>query len=166
MWPSGRRLLSVALVTLGGAALAWVFVPPARGPAPVPFAHSAHTRSGMACTVCHEGAASATRAQLPAAEVCVRCHAGPPPRVEDATWQPVTTLEPIAWRRLSAVPDHVMFSHRRHVGIARLDCASCHRGIGRASARPGRLPVRLDMNACLTCHQRENVSTDCAACHR
>lgn len=160
------RLLTVVAVALGAATAAFLLPSPLRGPTPLPFDHVVHTRSGMACAVCHAGVATAASARLPKADVCTRCHAGPPPRVQAAAWRAVSADEPPDWGRLTRVPDHVMFSHRRHVALARLECVSCHGDIGRTAVRAARLPVRLDMNACLSCHTREGASTDCAACHR
>jgi hypothetical protein len=59
-----------------------------------------------------------------------------------------------------------MFSHRRHVTLAKLDCESCHGKMRERMAPLGVAPVRLDMNTCLSCHRREGAAEDCAACHR
>jgi hypothetical protein len=81
-------------------------------------------------------------------------------------WEEVGRAQPIAWVRVSHLPEHTMFSHRRHVSIARLDCSSCHSDVGTSASPPRRAPVRLDMDACIGCHMIEAVSQDCAVCHR
>ncbi len=143
---------------------AWVLVLPA-GPAPQPAAFN-HARHGaISCTTCHEGAESGGRAGLPAAAVCRGCHATAPRGTEEA-WRAAGPTGAIAWAPTVHLPEHVMFSHRRHVLLARLDCVSCHAGVGTRTTLPRTAPVRLDMNACLSCHRREGASEDCAACHR
>jgi len=112
-----RRWVSVTSLALGAAAAGFLLTTPGRGEAPAPFNHEIHTRSGMACTVCHTETATAPGTQSPSSDVCLRCHAGPPPRVEAAAWHAVASGKPIRWRRLTTVPAHVMFSHRRHVGV-------------------------------------------------
>jgi hypothetical protein len=158
------RLLRVAALTLGTAA-AWVLLLPR--PAlqqPIAFNHARH--AGMGCDVCHRGALEQARAGIPAAAVCLKCHATAPRAAAAVKWDEAGRDQPIAWLRVSHLPEHVMFSHRRHAGLARLECASCHADVGTSAGPPGRPPMRLDMNACLACHKREGASQDCAACHR
>jgi hypothetical protein len=159
-----RRLLRLAALTLATAA-AWMLLlprPPLRQP--VAFDHARH--SGMGCGVCHQGVFQQARAGIPEAAVCLKCHATAPRAAGALKWDETLRAQPMAWVRVSRLPEHVMFSHRRHVAQARLACASCHAGVGTSSAPPGRPPVRLDMDACLGCHQREGANQDCAGCHR
>jgi hypothetical protein len=158
------RLLRLAALTLGTAA-AWVLLMP-RAPLgqPIAFSHARH--AGMGCGVCHRGAETAARAGIPQGDVCLKCHATAPRAVAAAKWDEVARAQPIAWVRVSRLPGHAMFSHRRHVGLARLECTSCHADVGTSVVPPGRPPLRLDMDACLDCHKREGASQDCAACHR
>jgi hypothetical protein len=158
------RLLLFAGLTLGIAA-AWVLVLPR--PAlqqPIAFNHARH--AGMGCVVCHRGAFEQARAGIPEAAVCLKCHATAPRAAAAVKWDEAGRAQPIAWLRVSHLPEHAMFSHRRHVGLARLECASCHADVGTSAVPPRRPPMRLDMNACLDCHKREGASQDCAACHR
>ncbi len=161
--PDGMRYLTFAAIVLV-LALAWVLVLPA-GPAPQPAAFNHARHRGLACTVCHQGAEVAARAGLPEAAICRSCHATPPRGTEEA-WRQAGAAGQIAWAPTVHLPDHVMFSHRRHVALARLDCVSCHADVGARPTLPSTAPVRLDMNACLSCHRREAASEDCAACHR
>lgn len=158
-----RGLIFAAIVLV--AAIGWMLVLPAAPIAqPVAFNHARHER--LACVVCHRGVETGARATVPQANVCLNCHATPPPRVVPAIWDEAARSGRFGWVRVTNVPGHVMFSHRRHVAVAKLECASCHGDIGRQSAPPARAPLRLDMSACLSCHQREGASADCAACHR
>jgi predicted CXXCH cytochrome family protein len=157
-----RFLLAASFVP--AIAIGWVLLLPASPVRqPLPFAHGAH--ADLACTTCHSGAEAHARAGHPdVAAVCAGCHATPPPGASAVLWAEIAEGRPIAWVRRARVPDDVMFSHRRHVAIAGLACASCH--IGADSPTALRIPARLNMDACLSCHRQERASADCAACHR
>lgn len=72
----------------------------------------------------------------------------------------------IGWRRIYDVPSHVYYSHRRHVTVAGIECDTCHGNIG-ASAVPPEAPLNdISMAFCIDCHEEEDVTTDCNACHR
>ncbi len=157
------RYFKFAAVVLVLSAL-WVLVLPA-GPAPQPAAFNHARHSAVACTTCHQGAEAGAQAGLPEAAVCRGCHATAP-RGTEAAWRAAGPTGRIDWVPTVRLPEHVMFSHRRHVTLARLDCVSCHADVGTRATLPRTAPVRLDMNACLSCHRREGASEDCAACHR
>ncbi|HWP99261.1 MAG TPA: cytochrome c3 family protein [Vicinamibacterales bacterium] len=158
-----RAPIFVALAL--GVAIGWVLLLPAWPIAqPVAFNHARH--GGLACAVCHRGVETSSRAGLPDGGVCAKCHATPPRGEDPARWEEFLAPDGARWVRVTRVPDHVLFSHRRHVSLARLECSSCHGDIGRRVAPPARAPVRLDMSGCLSCHRREGASEDCAACHR
>jgi hypothetical protein len=158
------RLLRLAALTLGTAA-AWMLLLP-RSPLgqPIAFDHARH--AGMGCGVCHRGVEEQARAGIPEAAVCRKCHATAPRAAAAVKWDEAGRAQPIAWVRVSHLPEHTMFSHRRHVGLARLECTSCHADVGTSAVPPGRPPLRFDMDACLDCHQREGANQDCAGCHR
>ena len=145
-----RRALAAALVT-AAAALVWIAAMPAAAMRqPIEFPHVMHT--AVACVVCHRGAATASRATIPDAAFCGKCHSA--------------LSKTIAWVQVTRLPSHVNFSHRRHVTLAKLDCASCH-GEMRERRTPVVAPqVQLTMTTCLSCHRQEGAAEDCAACHR
>lgn len=146
-------------------AVAWVLVMPSMPIAqPALFNHARHR--SVACATCHRGVETSARAGIPTVSDCQKCHATPPPSMGMARWQPPNRNRPISWIQVTRLSDHVMFSHRRHVVSGRLACASCHGNIGERTTPPGAPPVRLDMNACLSCHRHEGASEDCAGCHR
>jgi hypothetical protein len=97
--------------------------------------------------------------------VCAKCHATAPAGT-DAAWGTAVSRKTIAWVQVTQLPDHVMFSHRRHTTLGGLRCESCHGDMTNRWAPPGRSPVRLNMTTCLACHGREGAAEDCAACHR
>jgi hypothetical protein len=144
------RVLGAAFVT-GAVALAWIIaLPAAPVRQPLSFPHVKH--HAVACTVCHRGSAAGARAGIPDASFCAKCHAATP--------------RAIAWVQVTRIPSHVMFSHRRHVAIARLECVSCHGEMRDRIVPPSAAPVRLTMTTCLACHRQEGAAEDCAACHR
>jgi hypothetical protein len=146
-------------------AIAWVLaLPKAPTVQPVAFAHARHP--GMSCSVCHKGAESGEHAGIPEAGLCLQCHATAPRGVASERWEASAQGRPFAWVRVTRLPNHAYFSHRRHVGLGKLDCASCHADVGTSAVPPGRPPLRLDMDACLGCHRREGANQDCAGCHR
>ncbi len=130
---------------------------------PDAFAHAKHQTVG--CTVCHQGAATSIRARIPEAPICTKCHAAAPEGSGPA-WNAAVEGKPFGWVQVTHVPDHTIFSHRRHVTLARLDCVSCHGNIRDRETPVVTVSVRLDMDACMSCHLRERAVNDCAACHR
>ncbi len=159
-----RRYIPAALLTVVIAA-AWIaLLPAAVATQPIAFPHARHR--ALACTVCHRGAATSTRATIPDVAFCGKCHATPP-RGTTAAWEAASARQTFGWMRVTRVlPPHVMFSHQRHVTLARLDCASCHGDMRDRMAPPSAAPTRIAMATCLGCHRQEGAADDCAACHR
>lgn len=157
------RALALAATVVATAAGWWLLLPAVPAAQPIAFNHARH--AAVACVVCHSGVEVAARAGLPSGAFCAKCHATAPAGAAAARWDGLQAAG-LAWIRVTRLPTHVMFSHRRHVAIARFDCASCHGDIGSRATPPLRAPVRLDMNTCLGCHRQEDASEDCAACHR
>ena len=158
-----RKYLGPAFVILAVAA-AWITVLPS-APVRQPLAFSHAKRQAVGCTVCHQGAATSIRAGLPEAPVCTKCHATAPAGWSPG-WNAAVEGKPFGWVQVTHVPDHVMFSHRRHVTLARLDCVSCHGNVRDRGTPVVAVPVRLEMDECMSCHRREGAAEDCAACHR
>jgi hypothetical protein len=159
-----RRPWTLAALALA-VALAWILALPSLPVVqPAVFNHARHR--AVACATCHRGVETSARAGIPGVRDCLKCHATPPPGIAVAEWPAPDRTREIAWVQVTRLPDHVMFSHRRHVVIGRLACPSCHADIGERTSPPGAAPVRVDMNACLSCHRHEGASEDCAGCHR
>ena len=159
-----RKVLALAGVTIV-VANAWIVALPASSSLqPIPFNHAKHV--GAACALCHAGVERTAGATLPQVAVCVKCHATAPAGVAQPRWDAMAKTGHIDWVKLTRLPDHVMFSHRRHVVLGQLDCRSCHGTIGASTAPPPRAAARLQMKTCVSCHQQEAASQDCAACHR
>ena len=145
-----RRALTSAAIAVGTAAVWLAAAPPAAMRQPIPFPHAKH--QAVACVVCHRGATTSTRAGIPDGAFCAKCHSALP--------------REIAWVQVTRIPAHVLFSHRRHVGLAQLDCASCHGDMRGRRTPVGTAATALTMTNCLSCHRQEGAAEDCAACHR
>jgi hypothetical protein len=153
----GATVLAVAIV--------WVVVLPVSAVTqPLAFNHAKHDK--VACATCHSGVETSARATFPTGATCAKCHATPPRSVSQKDWDVIQRPGPAPWLPVTHLPDYVTFSHRRHVTLGGLACPSCHADIGQRTAPPSRSPIRLRMDTCLGCHQREGASADCAACHR
>lgn len=155
---------------------------------PIAFNHKAHIDNGLECTFCHESVESSEHADVPPSELCTACHmeradrrqvlitdegrtGAPQDGGEEETVAAALQAfgergEPVPWRRIYDLPDHVYFSHRRHVTVARIECAECHGDVPNLT-RPASYPlVDHKMDWCTGCHVARGASTDCIHCHR
>ena len=143
-----------------------------RGPAvsqPIGFSHRIHSEDlALACDFCHAYVRTGAHSGLPGTEICALCHAAPQGESEEAAR--LTALladgEPLLFNKLFTLPDHVFYTHRRHVGVAELECVTCHGGIAQTERPPTRPLVRMTMEYCLDCHREQEQTEDCNACHR
>lgn len=163
--------LIVGLVIVVGA-VGFVLGPWASAPAPVEqplaFNHKAHVDMGMDCVDCHTYVKTQTFSGLPTLETCLGCHAEAiteSPEEEKVRTAAAAGTE-LHWNRLYHVPNHVYYSHRRHVTAGGLECATCHGPIAQTE-RPPKAPLNaITMDFCIDCHQRNEVTVDCIACHK
>ena len=75
---------------------------------------------------------------LPSLAVCAQCHATAPDAAIPEVWERLSGPDARPWRAVTRLAEHVMFSHRRHVTLGGLACASCHAGIGQGTTPPSR----------------------------
>ena len=142
-----------------------------KGPVqPINYNHKVHIeKAGMNCTDCHAYAEKLASASIPTLETCQNCHNDTPlsqSPEETKLLNHVAEKKEIPWARIYKLPDHVYFSHRRHVVRGKLDCAECH-GVMAELTEAVSIPAKpVTMENCLRCHQKTNASTDCLACHR
>jgi len=139
---------------------------------PIAFSHRIHvTKARLGCTtVCHSAATREVYAGLPSKDVCFGCH---DPDEETPDKPELTRLasyvdrdEDIPWQRVALVPEHVFFSHRRHVTAGKIDCLRCHAGVADAAGPLSEARLVMRMNNCLDCHKHKGADVDCLACHR
>ncbi len=136
---------------------------------PIAFSHRLHAgEMGLDCTVCHLYARTGVRATIPNIEVCSVCHWEAPGESEELT-RLLTYVEsetPIPWRKVSWVPDHVYFSHRRHSALAGIECQTCHGLVQEREEPLHRQAFEGTMERCMECHEESGASNDCIDCHR
>ncbi len=120
---------------------------------PVPFSHEHHVAGlGIDCRMCHTSVEVSARAGLPPTYTCMTCHS--------QIWTNAALLapvreslaegHPIAWNRVTNLPDYVQFNHRIHVAKG-VGCASCH---GPVATMPLTYKAKsLTMQFCLDCHR-------------
>lgn len=138
---------------------------------PLRFSHKAHLEEVM-CGACHPYYEEHASAGMPRLEDCLDCHEGGQSedpegiKEEEKLAQYFERNEEIRWVRLYHIPDHSFFSHRRHVVLAKLECESCHGDIAKSDVPPERPVQPVTMASCVSCHQAEDVTVDCNACHR
>lgn len=138
---------------------------------PIRFSHRLHTRV-LKCVGCHAGVATSAAAGAPRLADCLDCHEGaqatsPEGRKEEAKLQAYATAKrEIPWVPVTTLASHTFFSHRRHVALAKAECATCHGAIAQTDALPATPLVGLTMTRCMDCHRARGASLDCLACHR
>jgi len=164
--------LRFGVVTLALLAVLWFVFQGVRSrpvPQPIAFNHLKHAGElGLACEFCHPFVTSGAHAGLPEGDTCAMCHRAIQGSSEEAArvTEIIQSGGAIRFNKLFAMPDHVFYTHRRHVGIAELPCAECHGSIAETT-RPPRGPlVRITMDKCLDCHRETGQTLNCNACHR
>ena len=168
-----RRLvigvLALTMATVGFAGGRTALRPTGRVTQPIQFNHQKHVKVvGLECSVCHEYYATSDHSGLPSLAVCKQCHAEAltkSPEEEKLLKLMASDPQP-AFRKLFRLPDHVRYSHRRHVVAGGLTCETCHGAIAETTAPPAYPLVRITMDTCTGCHTDRGVKTDCTHCHR
>jgi hypothetical protein len=157
----------VVFFALGLLFFGWA-LPSSPGPQPIRYNHAVHIEAGLACQDCHTGARDQVQATLPTIDTCLMCHEEAV--TESAEEEKIRAFaqagQEIPWVKITRVPAHVYFSHRRHVALGGLDCADCH-GPMETLTEPPRRPFRpVSMEACMDCHEQSELRNDCNDCHR
>lgn len=136
---------------------------------PIAYNHNLHVEGqGLECIDCHSNAESMPAATIPDLAVCEDCHDTDPLSESPEETKLIAHIEEgreVDWQRIYRVPDHVYFSHRRHVTLGEVSCSTCHGNVAQ-QREPVRAPVnQITMEWCLDCHRENKVSNDCLACH-
>ncbi|MCZ7685375.1 MAG: cytochrome c family protein [Sandaracinaceae bacterium] len=160
-----NSILWVALLILAGflfgvpaVLMAWVRTPVSDGVGvrieqPVQFDHRHHAQdAAIRCLYCHYDAERGPTAGVPDTALCMGCHGqvwNDSPQTEPLreSW---SERRPIAWRRVTDLPDFVFFDHSVHVRRG-VGCESCHGRVDRMAAVYR--AYSLDMGFCLDCHR-------------
>ncbi len=144
---------------------------------PIPFSHRLHAGTlKVPCLYCHSGAERSRIAGIPAVSTCMRCHQVT--KTESPAIRKLAALyaadQPLKWRRIHALPDHVFFDHRPHVA-AGVACQTCHGEVQTMEVVSQQMSLR--MGNCLGCHRDPHqalppgskilrAAENCNACHR
>jgi len=134
---------------------------------PIVFNHQKHVEQGLECETCHPYYKTQNFSGLPDIAVCLECHKEPVTKSpeEEKIRQFQKKGEKIPWKQIYHEPDHVFFSHRRHVVLGKLPCQTCHGAIAKSERPPSKPWVTLSMSWCMNCHSRSKVTNDCITCH-
>ena len=164
-----RQILSLVLVGLIVVAAVVAFSGSDGARQPIAFSHKKHAENNVTCGVCHKFYDRSAEAGLPGVGVCNGCH-------EDVVYVSLekekllrfaSALEEIPWRQVYEVPQHVLFSHERHVGVGKIGCSQCHGDVAKAAAPITKQAVKLGMDECIDCHRRTYANpNECLMCHR
>lgn len=164
------RIVGAVVVVVAGAGWLYRSWAHTRGiRQPIAFNHRAHvTNAAIECSECHAYFKETRRSGLPDASVCMSCHSDAlTASAEEAKLRRLSEeKQPIVFRKLFQLPDHVYYSHRRHVVSGKLQCEQCHGLIASTDAPPLRPMVSVTMDFCIDCHSKSKVTNDCKACHR
>jgi hypothetical protein len=121
---------------------------------PIPFSHKKHAgQYNIPCMYCHVGVDKSKHATVPSLNVCMNCHAvvkPESPHIQKLKQYYNEKKEPIEWIKVHDLPDHVNFSHKRHIakGVA---CETCHGNVAKMAIVQQAKP--MSMGWCLDCHR-------------
>ena len=161
--PNPQAAIAVSLIAL--ALICAAVAAHAQPSQPIKYSHKVHvTDNGIDCRFCHSSAVKSTSAGIPSVEKCMICHrviAVGHPEVKKIAqyWK---DKKPIPWNRVTELPDHTYFPHKRMVN-AGVACLTCHPGIDQAEAAVQKR--EFTMGWCMDCHRKRGVSIDCWTCH-
>jgi len=134
---------------------------------PLLFNHKKHQEQGIECASCHRHFKEQTFSGMPTLATCLECHKDAITKnpEEEKIRQFQQKKQEIPWKRLYEQPDHIFFSHRRHVVVGKIDCKSCHGDMGQSERPPSKPWVKMTMKWCMDCHVKTKATNDCLACH-
>jgi cytochrome c553 len=160
-------LVALALAAVGFAAGRVLLRPEERVVQPIAFSHATHAEI-TECVTCHEFFSEREHSGLPNLSVCLVCHEDP--QTDGHEEEKIRRLAEAGgydvFRKLFRLADHAYYSHRRHVSIADIECATCHGGIAETEEPPQRPLVDITMEFCVDCHERDGLESQCTDCHR
>ena len=134
---------------------------------PILFNHKIHQKAGIECIQCHPFYKEQRFSGMPNVMTCIECHKDPVTQnpEEEKIREFHKSGKVFQWNRIYEQPDHVFFSHRRHIVLAKMDCKDCHGPIGESETPPTKPWVKMTMKWCMDCHTKKKASNDCMACH-
>jgi len=133
---------------------------------PIPFSHRLHAGvKAIHCRFCHPFVARSARAGIPEVGKCLYCHnyiIRKHPWIQEEH-RYYDTKEPVPWKRLFFVADHVQFRHQPHILLRGFDCTECHGAVETMDRLPHH---KFKMGFCIDCHRKNDAPVSCwLACH-
>ncbi|HAB53545.1 MAG: hypothetical protein A2315_01945 [Ignavibacteria bacterium RIFOXYB2_FULL_35_12] len=160
----------IALIFLLVFIILFQFLPVKNQKQPIAYNHKVHIETaGLQCIDCHVSVEQRAFATLPSIEICQNCHSSDPLTESEEEKKLLTYIsegKEIPWIKIYNIPDHVYFSHRRHVIRGEISCSECHGNINEMTSPVSAQFKMMSMNNCMKCHKERKVTTDCLACHR
>ena len=137
---------------------------------PISYNHKVHIEEAdLECIDCHIYVESMALASIPNINLCTDCHNEEPISESQEELKLIKFIEEkqnIPWKQIYSVPDHVYFSHRRHVVLGEIECSTCHGNVTELTA-PAQYPYLIpSMDNCIDCHKQHKITNDCLTCHR
>lgn len=144
---------------------------------------------GLDCTFCHRTVTTQANAGIPPVAFCAACHQviGAADNTQLTILRDAADIigddgpNPVNWKRVHRLPDHVRFVHEPHirfllenpgvvkgstdgvtVGAAGV-CSTCHGNVAAMTQVEQVEPLK--MGQCVDCHRDNGAPTDCVACH-
>ena len=168
---NNSKLFLLAVTAIFVIALVWMALGTRRTiTQPISYNHKLHIEEvELNCIDCHIYVENMPSATIPNTKFCMDCHADEPMSdspEEVKLLKYIKEGQSIPWQKIYSVPDHVYFSHRRHVTIGEIDCSECHGNVQELT-EPAPYPIWVPtMNNCINCHKENKVTYDCLTCHR
>ena len=135
---------------------------------PIAYNHNLHIEDvGAECIDCHKFVETSARASIPNIYDCVEGHDGllGDSEEEKLVLKAITANRLLPWNQIHKVPDFVYFSHRRHVKLGKLPCETCHGEVSKMTTPFAEPFQEITMAWCTECHEKNEVTNDCYACH-
>jgi hypothetical protein len=130
------------------------------------FNHKVHvTENLIGCGTCHPYARHSAVAGLASLATCMGCHkfAGKEKPAIQAIQALAEAGKPLEFTRVFRQPDHVYFSHERHL-LRAVQCSECHGDVAHM-ANDGQVKD-MHMGFCIECHNARQANVDCITCHK
>ena len=167
LFAAGMAIASTVVVTAGLVYFYFVYPHVRIGPQqPLPFSHRLHVGvKQIDCRFCHPTVERGFYAGMPPADKCLFCHQYIIPehpfirKLKDYA----DRGQAVPWRRVVWIPDHVFFTHQRHLRKD-VQCVECHGDVETMDRIYD--PYRKRMGFCITCHRTKNANLDCWGCHK
>lgn len=150
---------------------------------PIFYSHKVHAGiNQINCLYCHSSAEKSKHAMIPSENVCMNCHkavteyTGPDLFTAEGKkvngtaeiqklydhigWDKdagryTKPAQPIEWKKIHSLPDHVYFNHSQHVSAGKVQCQTCHGNI--QDMDEVKQFADLSMGWCVNCHRTTKV---------